>query len=70
MGGAKGVAKDVMDASGKGLDRRACDGVGGVVADNSAAGAIFWLVMHIVAFVVVSSVGNGAVLGMMVCVLL
>ena len=30
----------------------------------------FWLVMRIVAFVVVSSVGNGAVLGMMVCVLL
>ena len=28
----------------------------------------FWLVMRIVAFAVVSRVGNGAVLGMMVCV--
>ena len=27
----------------------------------------FWLVMHIVAFAVVSSVGKVAVLGMMVC---
>ena len=28
----------------------------------------FWLVMRIVAFVAVSRVGKGAVLGMMVCV--